>query len=111
MIEIDARDQRAIGVEYIDRIEPAAQSHFEYRNIDAGFSERQHRRQRAKLEISERGVAARGFDALERAAQHVVVHLAPADTHALVVAQEVRRGVAADAVTRVKKNGFEHRAA
>ena len=32
-------DQRAVGIEDIDRIEPAAEADFEYRNVDACFAQ------------------------------------------------------------------------
>ena len=71
MIEIDAGHQRAVGVECVDRVEAAAQPHFEYRHFDVCLLEGQHRSQRAELEISQQHLACgqpRGFDARECAA-------------------------------------------
>jgi len=58
MVEIDARDERAIRVEYVDRVEPAAEPHFEYGDIDAGVGKAEQRRQRAELEIGQRHAVA-----------------------------------------------------
>jgi hypothetical protein len=51
------------------------------------------------------------LNALECRAQHCIVDLTAADTHAFVVAQKVRRGIAADSITGVQQDCFEHRAA
>ena len=56
------------------------------------------RGERAEFEIRLRDVAARGLDALEGGDQRVIVGIVAVEPHALVVAQQVRRGVRADAI-------------
>jgi hypothetical protein len=67
-----------------------------------------HRGERAELEIGERNGSARSLDPLERAAQHFVGCIASPDANALVVAQQVWRGVTRRAIARIVQNGFQH---
>ena len=68
-------------------------------------------RQRAVLEIGQRRVATCGFDRGKARDQAGVACVLAIHPHALVVVQQVRRGVAADPITGREQDALEHRAA
>jgi len=89
MIEIHAGKNRTIGIEYIDRVQPTAQSHLQNRNVNLGLAEQIHGGQCAKLEIGQ-GYAATHpcrFDSVESLAQLIIACFLPVDPHAFVIAQ------------------------
>ena len=85
----------------------AAQPDLQDRQVEARVREQQQRGQRAELEIGQRDVAARELDTLEGGDQRRVAGIAAVDPHALVVAQQVRRGVGARAQTRSTRDGLD----
>src|SRR3954449_832728 len=46
MVERDAHDERAVGIERVDRIESAAESNLQHRHVDARLHEQPHRGER-----------------------------------------------------------------
>ncbi len=110
VIEIDAGDDRAIGVEQIHRIEPSAQPDFEHGRIEFRSSKQPRRGERPHLEVGERHVATRRLDCLERVDQLLIGRFAPVDPHPFVVTQQVWRGIETDAIPSGAQHCFEHRA-
>jgi hypothetical protein len=74
------------------RVETAAKTHFEQRDIDARARKQVERRERVVLEERERDFAACGVDTLERGDQLLVAGLCVIDADTLVVSRQVRRG-------------------
>ena len=94
VIEIDARHHGDVGIDDVDRVEPAAQPHFEDQRVEPGAREQLQRGQRAELEVgAARHVAARASSTALNAATSASSSRLAADAHALVVAQEMRRRV------------------
>ena len=54
VVDVDARDDRDVGIDDVDGVEPAAQADFEDHGIERGAREEPQRGQRAELEIGER---------------------------------------------------------
>ncbi len=50
MVDVHGSDHRHVGVHDVDRIEAAAQAHFQYRQVQPGVGEQLQRGQRAVLE-------------------------------------------------------------
>ena len=71
VVEVDAGDDGAVGIDDVDRVEPPAQADFEDRHVERRRGQQAHDRQRRELEIGERHVLARRFDALEVRHQRV----------------------------------------
>ncbi len=108
VIEADRGHQRDIGINDIDRIQPAAKTDLEDRDIRPRAREQVERGQRAEFEIAETDVAARRIDAGKRGAQRVVIGLAAGDAHPFVVTQQVWRGIAGDAMAGRRQHRLEH---
>ena len=107
VIEVDAGDDRDVGIEHIHRIEPPAEADFEDGHVDAGSDELHHRAQRAEFEIGQRGVAAGRVDPLERSDQFGVARFPAGNAHAFVVAQQMGRGVETGPVAGGAEDGFQ----
>ncbi len=96
-----AGHHRAIGIVDIDRIQTPAQAHFEDQHLDPGGGKSLPRRQRAELEVGQRHVTRRlpcRFDLGEGGAQRFIVDRRLGNAHPLVVVEQMRRGIAADAI-------------
>lgn len=96
MVDVDGGDHRHIRIDDVDRIQAPAQADFQHCQIQRGALEQPQGRQRAEFEIGQRGVAARCLYRSKRIDQLRVAGLLAIDTHALVVAQQMRRGVGTD---------------
>jgi hypothetical protein len=94
--------------EYIDRVETAAEPYFQHRNVDLASREKPDRRKRAEFEVGQRHVASNRLDSGKSGAQLRVVRHDPIYADPLVVAQQMRGGVTADAITRATQDSFEH---
>ncbi len=114
VIDIDAGDDRAVGIEDVDRVEAAAQADFEDHRVQSARGEQAHDRQRREFEVGQRDrfgeAQARGFDGFEMrqqvcVARHFAVHARP-----LVERQQMRRRVTADREAGAQQNRFEDRA-
>ncbi len=110
VIDRDRGDDGDVGIDHIDRIEPAAEADFEHQHVDSRAREQPERGERAELEIRERRFHARSLDRGERFQERIVARLRSIDAHALVVAQEMRRRIEPDAVAARAQHGFEERA-
>ena len=66
MVDLDRRDDRDVGVDDVDRVEPPAEADLEDQRVELRAREQPQRGERAELEIGERHVAARGLDRVER---------------------------------------------
>ena len=109
MIDVDRRDDRSVRVDEVDRIEPAAEADFEQRDVELRVGEQHQRGERAVFEVGQRDVAARGLNPFERIDERRVARFFALDAHALVVAQEMRRGIRADALAVRAQHCFEKR--
>ena len=65
VVEVDAHDQRAVGIHRIDRIQSAAHADLENRDVGLATREMQQRRDRGIFEIGQRHRTERALDALE----------------------------------------------
>ena len=99
VVEIDRRDQRDVGVDDVDRVEPPAHARPRARSHRAA---RRRRPASAASALNSKNVsvsvAARRVDALERRDQRLVGNFDAADGDALVIAKQMRRGERADAI-------------
>src|SRR5262249_25549595 len=110
MVDADARQHRAVGIDDVDRVEPAAQPDLEDRRLDLRSRKKPERRWRAEFEIRELDIPSRLLYCRERFGQSLVRSLDARYAHALVVAQQVRRRVEAGSVARGAQDRLEHRA-
>ena len=86
---------RAVGVEDVDRVEPPAQPDLEHQRVEARAREQRPRRASVPNSKYVSVVSPRArLDRRERLDERRVVGFATRDPHALVVAQQMRRGVA-----------------
>ena len=111
MIDADARQHCAVGIERVHRIETPAQANFQNGRFDPLPREEPQRGQRAVLEVRESELAARGLHHFKRLAQRAVGGFDPGDARALAVAHEVRGRVQPGAVAARAQHRFEQRAA
>jgi len=65
VVDRDAGQHRAVGVDCVDRVEASAEPHLEHGRLDLPFLEEPERRQGAELEIGQRRAAARRLDRCE----------------------------------------------
>jgi hypothetical protein len=108
VVEIDAGDDRAIGVDRIDRIEAATETDFEDHHVDRLLRQATHDRQRRELEVGQRGVAACSFDRFEVRQQFFGGDAGAVDAAALFEVHEMRLDVQADAVARRQRDRLQH---
>ena len=92
MIQIHRRYHRYVAVKNIHCVQPAAEPDFQNHHIGFGTPKNIHGGQGVELEISECGIAACGFDALERGGNGFIGSRLAVHADALVVAQNVRAG-------------------
>ncbi len=110
VVEIHGGDHRAVPVECVNRIEPPAEPDFQHGNVHILTDEDIHRSQRAEFKIRQRIRRACIFDTLECRHEAGIVDFAPRNPYALVVAQQMGRGVQADTIAGTGQNGLKHRA-
>jgi hypothetical protein len=110
VIEIDAGDHRAIGVNAVDGIEPPAEAHFQDNQIQRLGRQAQHDGQRGELEIRQLHITARRFDGLEMRQQRFGLHRLAVDPAALLEMHQVRLDVEPDLVAGLQGDSLQHRA-
>jgi len=110
VVDVHAGDHRTVVIERIHRIQPATQPDLEYRDIHPVRDETLHRGQGSEFKVCEWSLTTSLFDFFKRSAQLVIARLLFVDADALVVMQQMRRGVATDAVSGGVQHGFQHRA-
>jgi len=108
VIDVDARDNRTIGVDSVHSIEPPAHADFQYRDIEVCTHQQLQRGKCTELEIRERNLAANGFHPGKRLAQLRIGGITVMQPHSLVVTHDMRRGIGAHTVTAGTKNGIQH---
>ena len=107
VVEVHAHDDGGIGIDHVHRVEPPAQAHFEHPRVELRLLEDPERGERAELEVREGRVAARGLDTLEGSHERLIARLLALQAHALVVGEQVRGGVEADAVAGFDEDALE----
>ena len=65
VVDVDAGDHRAVGVEGVDRVEAPAEADLEDHQVERRRREQARDRQQRELEVGQRDVAARALDRLE----------------------------------------------
>ena len=108
VVQVHAGDDRTVRVDDIDRVQPAAQAHFQHHGVQPRLREQAQDRQGGELEIGQRGVAPGGLNRLELFDQRLVGGDLAVDAGALVEIDEMGRGVQPDLVARGQQNGLQH---
>ncbi len=109
VVQAHGGDHRHVRVDQIDRVQAAAQPHFQNRQVGAAVAEQPQRRQGGEFEIGQRGVAAGGVHLLEGGAQGVVVHRAVGQRDAFVEALQMGGGIDAHAAAGGGRQGAGER--
>jgi len=107
MVNVHRGDHRHVSVNDVDGIQSPAQPHFKHCKVQTGLLEDPQRAQRAVFEIGERRVATRVFHRIETGHQRGVIGVHAINAHALVVAQQMRRGVRAHLPAGSARDGFD----
>ena len=110
VVDTDARQHGAVGVDDVHRVEPAAQADLEDGRFDFFSGEVVKRRKRAEFEVRQLNLTPRPLHGSKRVGERLVRRLDPGDPDALVVAQEMRRRVEAGAISGGAQDRLEHRA-
>ena len=92
VVEVDAGDDGDVAVEDVDGIEPPAEADFEDHDVNLFADEDVGGGEGVELEIGERDVVARGFNALEGGGDEAVENGLAVEGNAFVVAQQVGAG-------------------
>jgi hypothetical protein len=109
VVEVDAGDDHAVGVEHVDRVQPAAQAHFQDHQVQRRLRQRAQDDEGGELEPGQRDVAARGAPPPRSAAaapcrrRHLAV-----DAATLLEVHQVRLAVQPHAVAGLARDGLEH---
>ena len=98
VVDVDAGEDRAVGIEDVDRVEAAAQADLEDDQIERRAGEQPHDGEQRELEVGQRDVAARRLDRLEVRQQGGAVDAAAVDAAALLEADEMRLREQPDAI-------------
>ncbi len=114
VVDVDARDDRAIRIQNIDRVEATTQADFENHRVQSARRKEAHDRQRRELEVSERDGLGKarscGFDLLEVRQQIGVARHLAVYPRALVKRQQMRRSMTTYGKTGAQQDRFENRA-
>jgi len=109
VIDVERGDYSDRRIDDVDGVEPPAHAHFQNHKFKARAGKNHQRGQRAELKERERGVRAGSLHLLEGRADGVVIHRHPVQLDALVVAEQMRRGVGPDPIARQPVDRVEHR--
>jgi hypothetical protein len=110
MVDIDTGDYGDIGIDHVDRIQPAAQPDFKNDGVQLRFGEHSQNGKRGEFEISQRHISPLRFDRRKVRHQRIVGHRLAVDPRALVEVQQMGRGVQPDPISRLQQDRFQHRA-
>ena len=110
VVQVDAGDDGAIGIDGIDRVVATAEADFEDHEIERCMGQQMGDGQRRELELGQRDVAARGLDRGEMRQQFIGSDGLPADAAALLEVHQLRLLVQADAPARRQGDRLQHRA-
>ncbi len=112
VVDVDAGDDRAVGIHDIGRVEAAAQAHLQDGDIQARLAHEAQDGERGELEVGQGHLRAamRSRRLHGREVRDQIVRpdtLAP-DAAALLELHEVRRGIDAGAVARLQRHRLQH---
>src|SRR3979490_3445402 len=107
MIQINGGQQRAVGIEGVDRVQAPSQADLQDHGVGRLGRKNLPRSQRTELEVRERDLTASTLDRLERCTQARVAQGHAVDANALVVTKEVRRSVQAHLVSGCEQNRLQ----
>ena len=111
VIQVNAGEDRAVGIDDVDRIQAPAQTHFEHSAIETRGGEQREHRQGGEFEISEQNgriAQTRRLDLRKGAGQRGIADLGAGDARAFVESQQVWRGVQAGAVAASAQDRVKH---
>ena len=110
VVDVDAGDDGAVGVDDVHCVEPAAQPHFENHQVQRCQRHQPRDGQRGELEVGQAHVAAGLLDGLEMRQQLIGGDALPVDAATLLKVHQVRLDVQADAIAGLHRNRLQHRA-
>ena len=108
VVEVDAGDDGAVGVDDVDGIEATAETDLQDRDVGPGLGHGVQDGQRGEFEVGQRGGAARPLDGLEVRQQAVAIDRLARQSQPLLEAHQMRRREDRRPVARVGEDGFEH---
>jgi len=115
VVEVDAGQDGAVGVDDVDGVEPPAQTDFEHHGVQPLRSQQRQNGQRGEFEITQAhrlpcrvGGVAGTLDGSKMRQQRIGLHRLSVNAAALLEMHQMRRGVDADAVAGSQQNRFEH---
>ncbi|MNI42643.1 hypothetical protein D3C73_969430 [compost metagenome] len=108
VIKVNAGDDGAIGVDDVDRVQAAAQAHFQHDRIQARLRKQAQDGERGEFEVRQRDFTARRLDSLELGDQVAVRGNLAVDAGALIEIDQVRRRIQPHLVAGRQQNGFQH---
>src|SRR5213083_1546332 len=110
VIQTDRGQQRAVGIEGVDRVQAPTQADLQYHGVERLRRKNLPRSQGTELEIRERDLTASALDRFEGRTQACVAQGHTVEANALVVTKEVRRSVKTHSISGGEKKRFQHRA-
>ena len=109
MIERNIGNETRRRLENVDGVEPPAHANFQHRRLNATSLESKHGGQRTEFEISQGRSAAHSFYTFKCGYDLVIGQRFSIHTNALVVAENMRRGVGADGFAERAQQRGRHR--
>ena len=110
VVQRDAGDQRAVGIDGVHSVQPAAHAHLQDHQVQRRLGQGPQDGQGGELEPGQRGAAARRLHRREVRQQAVGAGHLAIDAAAFLKVNQVRLDVQAHPVAALQRDGFEHRA-
>ena len=107
MIDTDAAQNGAVGVNRVHCVKASAQTDFKNHGVEMRFLENAQNSQTRKFKIGKRRLPAGLVDFLKRLDERFVVHLVSGNHATLVEVQQMRRRMHTHAIPRVTQNGLQ----
>ena len=108
VVQIDAGDHRAIGVDDVDRVQPPAQADFQNGHVQMGLSHQAQDGQRAELEISQADIASDRLDSRKSFGESFGRCRLAVQAAAFLKMNQMWRGVNTCAVTGLQQHRLQH---
>ena len=112
VVQIDAGDDGAVGVQNVDGIEPTAQPDFQNHDIEFGIGQQLQNRQRGEFKVGQRDfiaiLASCAFHTGEVSYQIRSTDDVAPNPAALFKMHQMRRGIDAGAVAGLHQNRLQH---
>jgi hypothetical protein len=108
VVDVDAGQHRAVGIEDVDRVEAAAEADLEDAEVERRGREQPGNHQERELEIGECDVAAGRLDRFEVRQQRLGRHALAGDPAALLEMHQVRLGEEPDPIAGSERDRLEH---